>query len=219
MSSMGDWLTLVIATRNERKLAEFRALLTELPIRVVSAAEALGIDAVVVESAESLEATARRKALEVCRATGLVTLAEASGLEVDALGGRPGPRSERFAHERSTDAENNAALLQALEEIEDNERAARFRCVLALATPWKGDDVVFAEGKCEGSIARTPRGSGGFGYDPLFVVTEAGDRVMAELSEDQKRDLSQRARAVKALYPTLVALLEETLEAVERIAR
>src|SRR5688500_9996520 len=143
---MGDWLTLVVATQNERKLAEFRALLADLPVRVVSTAEALGSEPTISEAADTFEATARRKALEVCRAPGLTTLAEAVGLEVDALGGRPGPRSERVAHQRSTDAENNAALLQALEEVEDNERVARFRCVLALASPWKGEDVVIAEG-------------------------------------------------------------------------
>src|SRR5262249_25092396 len=150
------------------------------------------------------------KATVVAAATMMVSIADDSGLEVDALGGRPGVRSARFAHLRATDAENNAALLAALPDVEGEEaRAPALRCVLALVDPWAppGAPPVIAEGRCEGSIAREPRGAGGFGYDPLFVVKGFG-RTMAELSEMEKNALSHRARAVDAIRPSLRQLLE-----------
>jgi XTP/dITP diphosphohydrolase len=146
---------------------------------------------------------------------GLITIGDDSGLEVDALGGRPGVRSRRFAHERATDAENNAALLREL--TESNGRAARFRCVLALATPFDSE-VITVEGVCEGSILQAPRGSGGFGYDPLFVLAGADGRALAELSELEKNAVSHRGRAALALRPKLVELLNELLDGAERVA-
>ena len=146
------------------------------------------------------------------------SLADDSGLEVDALGGRPGVRSARFAHERATDAENNAALLRELENVEEGARGARFRCVLALADPWQESASYVAEGSCEGSIARAPRGNGGFGYDPLFLVSGKGDRAMAELSEDEKNRISHRALAVRSLRKILIRLVNERLDEAERIA-
>jgi XTP/dITP diphosphohydrolase len=148
----------------------------------------------------------------------MLALADDSGLEVDALGGRPGVRSARYASERATDAENNAALLRELEDVEDRSRAARFRCVLALANPWKESEIQIAEGTCEGAIARAPRGSGGFGYDPLFIVPDFEGRAMAELSEAEKNSISHRARAALALKPILIRALNERLDEVERIA-
>jgi XTP/dITP diphosphohydrolase len=213
---MAKLLSIVIATTNEGKLSELRALLSELPLQLLSVADVLGAKLAVAEDGVTFEQNAVTKARAVCRATNLYALADDSGLEVDALGGRPGVRSARFAHERATDAENNAALLRELDEVGSGGRAARFRCVLALASPWEPERVETVEGSCDGVIARAPRGSGGFGYDPLFIVPELGDRAMAELSEAEKNGVSHRARAVRALRPVLVRLLDERLREVER---
>src|SRR5258706_11492896 len=153
------------------------------------------------------------KAKAIADASMALTLADDSGLEVDALDGKPGVRSARFAHDRATDAENNAALLAALDALGDPVTGAsplvkaRFRCALALIDPFVDDGAPnTVDGTCEGSITRTPRGSGGFGYDPLFVV-EGGDRTLAELGEDEKNAISHRARAMVALKPVLAKVL------------
>jgi XTP/dITP diphosphohydrolase len=212
-------LTVVLASSNEGKVAELRALLADLPVQLVTTEDVLGEHLAIKEDGATFEENAIHKAKVVCRATRLPALADDSGLEVTALGGRPGVRSARFAHDRATDAENNAALLRALEETEGREeRSARFRCVLALATPWWGDDVRIAEGRVEGMISRDPRGSGGFGYDPLFVVESVDGRAMAELSEAEKNAISHRARAARALRPVLVQLINEQLDQAERVA-
>jgi XTP/dITP diphosphohydrolase len=215
---MSELLTIVLATSNHGKLLELRALLADLPIQFLATADVLGEKLTIVEDGATFEANALIKARAVCRATRTLSLADDSGLEVDALGGRPGVRSARFAHERATDAENNAALLRALENVEEGARGARFRCVLALANPWQEAQDYVAEGSCEGSIARAPRGNGGFGYDPLFVVTGQDGRAMAELSEDDKNRISHRARAVQSLRRILIRLVNERLDETERIA-
>ena len=215
---MSELLTIVLATSNHGKLLELRALLADLPIQFLATADVLGEKLTIVEDGATFEANALIKARAVCRATRTLSLADDSGLEVDALGGRPGVRSARFAHERATDAENNAALLRALENVEEGARSARFRCVLALANPWQEAQDYVAEGSCEGSIARAPRGNGGFGYDPLFVVTGQDGRAMAELSEDDKNRISHRARAVQSLRRILIRLVNARLDETERIA-
>ena len=208
-------LTVVLATSNEGKLAELRSLLFDLPVELVSLRDVVG-DVVLSEDADTFEGNAEQKARHACRATRMLSLADDSGLEVEALGGRPGVRTARFAHNRATDAENNAALLRELEDINEESRGARFRCVLALSSPWD-EEVHFAEGRCEGHIARTPRGSGGFGYDPLFVVDECDGRAMAELGEDEKNAISHRARAVRALRPVLIAAVNAQLDKAESV--
>ncbi len=213
---MAYLLSIVIATTNEGKLNELRALLGDLPLQLLSVTDVLGDKPAISEDGATFDQNALVKARTISQATSLYALADDSGLEVDALGGRPGVRSARFAHERATDAENNAALLRELEEVGDEGRSAKFRCVLALASPWAPDHVETVEGSCEGFIARAPRGSAGFGYDPLFIVPELGGRVMAELSEDEKNSVSHRARAVRALRPVLARLIEERLREVER---
>ncbi|HEX3855524.1 MAG TPA: RdgB/HAM1 family non-canonical purine NTP pyrophosphatase [Polyangiaceae bacterium] len=215
---MHELLTIVLATSNHGKIQELRALLADLPVQFLSASEVLGEQPSIVEDGATFEANALIKARAVARATRTLALADDSGLEVDALGGRPGVRSARFAHERATDAENNAALLREMENIEEGARAARFRCVLALVNPWQESETHVAEGSCEGSIARAPRGNGGFGYDPLFVVTGQDGKAMAELSEDDKNRVSHRARAVSALRQILLKLVNERLDEAERIA-
>ncbi len=210
---MTERITLVAATTNRGKLAELRALLVDLPVDVVSVADVLHEALSINEDGDTFEANAILKARAVASEVVMLTLADDSGLEVDALDGRPGVRSARFAHARATDAENNAALLSALGEVaEEDRRTARFRCVLALIDPWgkAGAVPLLAEGRCEGTVAREPRGSGGFGYDPLFIVGTTG-RTMAELSESEKNVVSHRARAVEALKPKLRAVVEEHL--------
>src|ERR1041385_1086020 len=193
---MPSILTLTIASKHEAKIADLKKHLSGLGIRFVTLSE-LGIAEGPDEDA-TLEASAVRKAREACRETGMLALAEESGLEVESLGGRPGVRSAHFAHERATDAENNAALLRAMEEVDEGDRGARFRSVLALASPWN-EEVIVEQGQCQGRIARAPRGGGGFGYDPLFVVEGCEDRSLAELTPSELVDVSPRVRAVNAL--------------------
>jgi XTP/dITP diphosphohydrolase len=190
-------------------------------VNLVSIADVLSPAPHIVEDGATFEANAEIKGRAIAEATMMLTLADDSGLEVDALGGRPGVRSARFAGEKATDAENNAALLAAMSEIEEGARTARFRCVLALLDPWAeaGSAPIFAEGSCEGRIAREGRGAGGFGYDPLFLVAEAGGRAMAELADDEKNALSHRGRAAKALLPKLAAIVEARVLDVERVGQ
>ncbi len=188
-------MTVVLATRNRGKLLELRELLAGLPIDLRSLDDVLPNLQPIVEDGATFEENALIKAQTVAEAALLVTIADDSGLEVDALGGRPGVRSARFASDAATDAENNAALLAALEEVRGGEkRTARFRSVIVVVDPFSEAPPLVVTGSCEGSIAREPRGTGGFGYDPLFVV-HALDRSMAELSEAEKNDVSHRGKA------------------------
>ena len=208
---------LVVATHNRGKLDELRALLTPLGVQVLSTEDVAKREIVVVEDGDTFEANAKKKAQTVAAITMMLTMADDSGLEVDALGGAPGVRSARFAGERATDAENNAALLAALDSLdaepggprEGASYAARFRCVLALVDPFvKDGEPIVVEGVCEGKITRTPRGSGGFGYDPLFLV-DGTDKTMAELTEDEKNRISHRGRAFDKLRLVLEKVLAE----------
>jgi XTP/dITP diphosphohydrolase len=214
--------SLVVATTNRGKLAELRHLLADMNVEVLSVQDVAKKPIHVIEDGETFEANAIKKAREVANATMMLTLADDSGLEVDALGGAPGVRSARFAGERATDAENNAALLAALDALtvdaagtRTGDFDARFRCVLALVDPFVQDgEPVVVEGTCAGKITRTPRGSGGFGYDPLFLV-EGTNKTMAELTEDEKNRISHRARAAQGLR----LALEKTLAARDAITR
>ena len=215
---------LVLATTNRGKVEELRALLADMDVLVLSADEVLKQRLHVVEDGDTFEANAIKKANAVARATRMLTLADDSGLEVDALDGAPGVHSARFAHERATDAENNAALLAAIGELGDPARtgapelSARFRCVLALVDPFfENGAPIVVEGACDGAIARTPRGSGGFGYDPLFVVS-GGDKTIAELGDAEKNTMSHRARAMAALRPVLARVLAARTESARHAA-
>jgi len=164
---------LVVATHNHGKLDELRALLEGLDLDVLSMAEATKRAITIVEDGATFEDNALKKARAVSQATMMLTLADDSGLEVEALGGAPGVRSARYAGERATDAENNAALLAALDALETDPMAtgvsgrvynARFRCILALIDPFvKDGEPYVVDGSCPGKITRTPRGAGGFG--------------------------------------------------------
>lgn len=200
-------LSLLIATTNRGKLAELRALLADLPVEILSLADVLPDRPPVAEDGATFEENALIKARAASSAAMMVTLAEDSGLEVDALGGRPGVRSARYSKEGATDAENNEALLTALEHVEDTQRQARFRCVMVLIDPWSDEGPIVDEGRCEGLIDREARGTGGFGYDPLFVVDGCG-RTMAELDDEEKNRVSHRGKAARAMRPALEAMIE-----------
>ncbi|MBX3260455.1 MAG: XTP/dITP diphosphatase [Labilithrix sp.] len=214
--------SLVVATNNRGKLEELRHLLADMNVEVLSIQDVSKKPIQVVEDGDTFEANAIKKAREVAAVTMMLTLADDSGLEVDALGGAPGVRSARFAGERATDAENNAALLAALDELTADAAGtrtgdfdARFRCVLALVDPFVHDgEPRVVEGTCAGKITRTPRGSGGFGYDPLFLV-EGTDKTMAELTEDEKNRVSHRARATEGLR----RMLAQTIAARDALTR
>lgn len=196
-------LLLVVASENVHKLAELRAMLgSEWEVR---AANSLGVPIpTVVEDGETFEANAIKKAEQVAAVTHALTLADDSGLEVDALGGAPGVRSARYAGERSTDAENNAKLIDAL-RMHPAPYPARFRCVLCLVDPYAATAAgrrVVVSGACEGSIVSEPRGAGGFGYDPLFVV-QGHAATFAELSPAEKHVASHRGQAMQAMRAVL----------------
>jgi XTP/dITP diphosphohydrolase len=202
---------LVVATRSPHKLAELRTLLD------VRRAELLTLDDVGVagdvdETGSTFAANAALKARFAARATGLPALADDSGLEVDALDGGPGVRTRRYAGEQATDAQNNAKLLAALDGLPANRRGARYVCVLALALPSEagpraGLSVNAVRGTCRGRIATSPRGSGGFGYDPIFepIQEPPGGRTLGEWSAEEKNAISHRARAARRMSPILRA--------------
>ncbi|WP_437982493.1 RdgB/HAM1 family non-canonical purine NTP pyrophosphatase [Sorangium sp. So ce117] len=199
-------LRLLAATSNRGKLVELRSLLSDLPIEVLSLADVLPGAPPVVEDGATFLDNALLKVRAGALRSAMVTLAEDSGLEVDALDGRPGVRSARFAREGATDTENNEALLAALVDVADDRRRARFRCVMVLLDPRSEAQPVVTEGRCEGWIGRQPRGAGGFGYDPLFVVEGYG-RTMAELGEAEKNLVSHRGKAAREMRSSLEALV------------
>ena len=184
---------LVLATGNPGKVEELRRLLQDIPIALATATD-LGLALPEDEPYATFLENATHKALFAARQTPHLVLGEDSGLEVDALGGKPGVLSKRYSGPTGDAQANNAKLLQDLRGFPLPQRAARFRCVMALA---KGGEVLFtASGTCDGLIADRPRGSGGFGYDPLFFLPEQ-NQTMAELTADEKNRISHRARALE----------------------
>ena len=184
-------MKLLIATRNAGKKAEYAHILAGLGIELLTLSD-LGITQEVEETGETFVENALLKARTYAALTHLLTLADDSGLEVDALGGAPGVRSARYAGENAGDEDRYRLLLRRLEGVPEKARAARFRCVIALVWPDGREKVV--EGSCEGRITREPRGEHGFGYDPVFFVPELGC-TMAELPLEAKNRISHRARA------------------------
>jgi XTP/dITP diphosphohydrolase len=192
----------VVATRNRHKLAEIAALLDGIEVELVSIDE-IAPAAALVEDEPSFEGNALAKARQAAAATGLPALADDSGLEVDALGGAPGVRSARYAGEPCDDGRNNARLLAEMKGVPPERRSARYRCVAAFVDPARGLELA-RSGACEGRILEAPRGSGGFGYDPLFFV-EALGKTMAEIPLAIKNTLSHRAAAFRSLAAALAA--------------
>lgn len=197
-------MKILVATHNKGKLREYTELLADLPVEWVSLSD-VGIQRDVEETGETFEANARLKATVYARQSGLLTLADDSGLEVEVLDGAPGIQSARYAGPDASDKERYRLLLANLEGIPDEERQARFVCVIAVAD--HQGEVVTAEGVREGRITREPRGNHGFGYDPVFWVPEY-QATMAELEPEVKNRLSHRALAVEAIRPKLEKLIE-----------
>lgn len=192
-------MDLVIATRNQGKLKEIRRLLAEVQVEVV------GLDAFadlpeVLEDGDTFEANARKKAQTVARLTGRTTLADDSGLVVAALKGEPGVHSARYAGEQAGDSDNNEKLLSALHGVPLSERQAAFHCVMALC--WPDGTCSTFNGEVSGLILESPRGAGGFGYDPLFLVREYG-KTMAELPLEVKNRISHRGQALRKVLDFL----------------
>ena len=207
--SRGDRPRIVIATRSAHKLRELRELLALDHADLVSLDE-LGVDGDPVEDGETFETNARIKARFAARATGLPALADDSGIEVDALGGRPGVRTRRYAGEDATDEQNNRKLLRALDGLPPERRGARYVCVLAFAEPsadGAAPRIVTGRGTCRGRIAAAPKGSGGFGYDPIFEpeFEPPGGRTFGEWSAAAKNEVSHRARAARRMAAKLSA--------------
>jgi XTP/dITP diphosphohydrolase len=196
---------LLIATRNNHKKRELEAILTGWDVQVLSLDDIAGVPEIVEDGATFAE-NAIKKARTAADLSGYITLADDSGLEVDALGGAPGIFSARFAGPQADDEANNRKLLYLLRNIREDERTARFVCVIAAAIP--ADEVHTVRGVCAGKIADHSQGQGGFGYDPLFIPAGLS-RSFAELAEAEKNQLSHRGQALLQALPLLRRILAE----------
>ena len=199
-------MQLLIATHNRGKMREYRQLLKGLSLNLLSLDD-VGIEDDVLETGETYAENALLKARAYAQQSGILTLADDSGLEVDALDGEPGPLSARYAGEGATDADRIDYLLGKLATVPPTRRTARFRCIIALVWPSGREELV--AGTCEGRITKAPRGEQGFGYDPVFLVAD-DTRTMAELSAEEKNAISHRASAAAKAR----ALLEASPDAI-----
>ena len=194
---------LLMATHNQGKFVEMAGILSRVEVELVSLSD-IGIEWDVEETGETIADNAILKAESYARSSGLLALADDSGLEVDALDGAPGVRSARFGDEGLDPVGRYRLLLEKLEGVPWEKRSARFRCVIAVAGP--DGLLVTEEGTVEGHITLEPSGEGGFGYDPVFFVSEQG-ATMAQLPAEVKNRISHRGRALAAILPRLKALL------------
>ncbi len=193
---------LLLATNNEGKAREYKSLLEGVPFELMMPAE-VGISTEVAEVGKSFEENAIIKAATLALQSGLLTLADDSGLEVEALGGEPGTLSARYAGENASDSDRVNYLLTKLKGIPEGKRQARFRCVIAIANPQ--GEVELCSGECDGLIAFEPKGEQGFGYDPIFYLPELG-KTMAELPPEVKNKISHRGRAAARAREVLKGL-------------
>jgi XTP/dITP diphosphohydrolase len=196
---------LLLATTNLHKIAEFRAILAAVPCELVGPTE-VGLSVAIEETGTTFAQNAVLKAIAYAESSGLLTLADDSGLEIDALGGAPGIYSARWAGAHVTYPQRFQLLFQRLADVPDERRTARYRCAIALAEPAPCGLYAVVEGTLEGCIAREPRGTGGFGYDPIFAVPELGQTV-GEMGEEEKHRISHRGRAGAAAATRLLCLL------------
>lgn len=196
---------LLLASTNKGKVREYRQLLKGLRFELVSPNEE-GIKIAVEENHSSFEENAKLKATTYAEASHLITLADDSGLEVDALGGEPGIRSARAAGENASDKDRVEHLLARLKEVPWENRTARFVCTIAIAMP--EGKIEICRGECHGLIALEPKGDNGFGYDPIFYFPELG-KTMAELPLEVKNQVSHRGKAARKAYQLLEQLAEE----------
>ena len=194
---------LVLATGNKKKLIEIRDLLAGLDFNVLSIDDFDGIPEV-QEDADTFSGNAKKKAVEISKATGKLALADDSGLEIDYLGGKPGIHSARFAGKGATDEDKNKKVLNLLDGVPKQERTARFNCAIAITD---GESFVVVMGVCEGEIATEPKGHYGFGYDPIFIVPSY-NKTFAELGAEIKNQISHRAIALKKAKGILVNYLQ-----------
>ena len=198
-------IEVVIATRNSGKLREIRAILSPLGLKILSLRDFPEVPEI-IEDGQTFEENAVKKAAVVSRQTGRMAIADDSGLAVDALQGRPGVFSSRYAGEKATDAQRYQKLLKEMAGTPQGKRGAAFICAMAVASP-KGK-VEMVKGECRGEIAFAPKGSHGFGYDPVFYLPERG-KTMAELEPDVKNRISHRAQALEKLKQVLPNFLKE----------
>ena len=194
-------MRILVATMNPGKLREYETLLADVPGLELETMASLAEPVDVEEDRDTFRGNALKKATEIAKVAGMPCLADDSGLEVDALGGRPGVYSARYAGEGATDAQNNAKLLDELSDTADEQRTARFRCAIVIVDR-TGHELATADGACEGRIGHEPKGAHGFGYDPLFVP-EGYTQTMAELGPETKNEISHRAQAAAKLVPLL----------------
>ncbi|HEV8194464.1 MAG TPA: RdgB/HAM1 family non-canonical purine NTP pyrophosphatase [Ktedonobacterales bacterium] len=204
MSTTAGPPDLLIATTNPHKVEEFREILGDLPYRLVSPTE-IGLELEVEETGTTFAENARLKASAYADASGMLALADDSGLEIDALGGEPGIYSARWAGENVSYPERFELLFARLAGVPREKRSARYRCAIAIAAPTPSGPIGEVDGTLEGLIADEPRGTGGFGYDPIFYVPEKG-RTVGEMSAEEKHRISHRARAATAARRVLDAL-------------
>jgi len=191
---------LLIATTNRGKVREYKSLLEDIPFELVSLTDE-GIPTIVEETGTTFRENAGLKAKVFAAESRLLTLADDSGIEVDALGGEPGVMSARYAGDDATDAERVAYLLSKMKNVPEGKRTARFRCVIAVAEP--GGETEYFTGECEGIIPFEPAGELGFGYDPVLYIPELG-KTIAELGPEVKNRISHRARAAEKARKALI---------------
>ncbi len=208
-------MQLVVATANQAKFRELVAILSDLRISFLSTGS---LDGYVppIESGTTYVENAAAKATAAARFTGLWALADDSGLEIEALGGQPGPFSSRFLGVAATDRDRNQRVLELLQGVPVDRRSARFRCAVAVAGP--AGELFLTHGCCEGIISEAIDGAGGFGYDPIFLVPDLGI-TMASLSPDVKNRISHRARALEQAKPLLRRLADSVQEGAEGAVR
>ncbi len=193
---------LLLATTNRGKAAEYEALFKGLDFEMVTL-DQVGINQEAPEDYSTFEENARSKAEFYSALSGLITVADDSGLEVDALGGEPGIHSSRYAGDNATDTDRVNFLLNKIRHVPPEKRTAKFRCVIAVAIP--GSSTKTFEGECRGCIAVKPRGGNGFGYDPIFYLPEYG-KTIAEVTPELKNKISHRGRAAQKARPLLESL-------------
>lgn len=194
---------IVLATRNKGKIEEMKRMLSEYRIEVKGLSDFPQVPEV-EEDGDTFQKNAVKKAETVSNILGLPALADDSGLEVDALGGRPGVYSARYAGPNATDQENVVKLIESIRDVPVDDRRARFRCVIALAVPEKGTWTW--DGTCEGLIVLEPQGTEGFGYDPIFYLPDL-EKTMAQLSKDEKNQISHRGEAMRNFLREVAVLL------------
>lgn len=184
---------IVVATKNKGKVKEIKSILGDLPFEVLTMSEA-GIDIEIEETGETFEENALIKARAMKKYTSSIVMADDSGLEVDYLNGAPGIYSARFSGNDANDEKNNKKLLELMNGVEEEKRVARFVC--AISVIFEDDSHLSIRGECEGKVLTEPKGENGFGYDPLFFLTEY-NASMAEVNQEVKNEISHRAKALK----------------------